>query len=567
VSARPQLSIAQHNWLEAELQHGDDEESLMRAIAAECTRDPNRAWDILSQLDQLYRRKRIPEHLFHRVKQRTEKLALGTPAAAPSGRPRVLRSRFELMEQLGHGGSGSVYKALDRLRADLPSEEQYVAIKLLHDSGRANSQQLAEVLRECHHAQALSHPNIVHVYDVDRDRDQAFLIMELLQGMPLDRLLRELPAHRLPVPQALAVIRDAGAAVAYAHSRHVIHGDLKPQHVIIEFDSTLRVLDFGVSRHWRSEPWISEPSDRGGSPATPPRYASCELLRGEVPEPRDDLYALACIAYELIAGEHPFAGHTAVTARQHGLRAARPAGLTRQQWRALRSALSWERERRSPSVSAWLAQMQLDQAAERLTPLSTLLHATAPHRTASARWLLTGVAGIVMLAAVRIWGPRPDMRIDFPRSQTTAQTVRLPAPAAATFVEPPTTNVAPEASSAEPPSATATPTIELATERILVPEGAVAAQITIRRSGSSRGDIGFLWWIEPGTARPGTDYIVDSPQHARISDGQESTTLFVPLIKDTTLRGDAEFYVHIGSPTGASLGGPMRGTVQIVRGR
>ena len=106
VSALPQQSSALdvHSWLEAELQRSGDEELLMKAIAALCRPDPERAWDILSLLDQFYRRKRIPEQLFQRVKRRTEQLALGTPAAIPStapptGRPRVLRGRYELLAE------------------------------------------------------------------------------------------------------------------------------------------------------------------------------------------------------------------------------------------------------------------------------------------------------------------------------------------------------------------------------------------------------------------------------------------------------------------------------------
>ena len=121
---------------------------------------------------------------------------------------------------------------------------------------------------------------------------------------------------------------------------------------------------------------------------------------------------------------------------------------------------------------------------------------------------------------------------------------------------------------AEPVSVAAAPTIQLAAENVLVAEDtAAAAQFTIRRSGNLRGDIDFAWWIEPGTAQPGIDYVTDGQQRARIPEGQESTTLFVPLIKDTALKGDAVFYVQIGSPTGARLSGTTRGTVHIMRGR
>ena len=527
------LPLDTRGWLEAQLQRGGDEESLMRAITALCREDSNHAWDILSQLDQFYRRRRISEPVFRAVKRRTEQLALNVRATmhrevrAPVDLPQLLRGRYELMEPLGHGDHGTVYRALDRLRADLPSAEQYVAIKLLRSTDTASSLQLTQLLRECHQAQSLSHPNIVRIYDVDRDHNQAFLVMELLQGMSLQRLLQELPAHKLPVAQALAVIRDVGAAVAYAHSRQMIHGDLQPQNVMIDFDSTLRVLNFG-----------------------------------RLSDPADDLHALGCIAYELLAGEHPFGGHLAADAQPLTTRPRRPGGLTRRQWHALRSALAWEHARRPPSVAAWLGQMQLEQAAPRLAPLSVLLQTFAARGARAVRWVLAGVAGLVALTAVGVWGSRPEMRKELANlpavvpMAATAGTVPTPVTAPRLVVEPTILMAAP-----------VPPNIQLADALILVAEDAAAAQITVHRSGDLHGDINFSWWTEPGTAQPGTDYVADGPQRAQIPDGAESAQLFVPLIKDSTLQGDVEFYVQIGSPAGAALGETTRGMVRILRGQ
>ena len=168
--------------------------------------------------------------------------------------------------------------------------------------------------------------------------------MELLDGARLSEVLE--PGGAWPQPHALAVIRDIGAAVAHAHSRGIVHGDLKPQNVFITHDGQVRVLDFGGTV--AAEPWIGnptampelsavqarmqahrleEPYALGPFLAATPAYASCEQLEGQPADPRDDLYALACIAYQLLAGRHPFDGRSSLQARALRLRPTRPRAL------------------------------------------------------------------------------------------------------------------------------------------------------------------------------------------------------------------------------------------------
>ena len=129
--------------------------------------------------------------------------------------------------------------------------------------------------------------------------------MELLEGERLGQLIQR-AGGRLPRRYALAIIRDIGAAIAHAHSRGVVHADLKPHNIMITRDGHVRVLDFGSGAVRPGEPWISELSPGGDYRQATPQYASCEQLQGWCADPRDDIYALACMAYQLLAGKHPF---------------------------------------------------------------------------------------------------------------------------------------------------------------------------------------------------------------------------------------------------------------------
>src|ERR1700677_4431512 len=148
---------------------------------------------------------------------------------------RVLRGRYVLERRLGSGSKGTVFKALDRYRADLPEAQQYVAIKILHAAINDNNREklLAKLRQEFHCVQMLSHRNIVNVFELDRDGDIDFFTMELLEGELLSTViarLRDRPVHR---SHAWAVIRQIAAGLEYAHGRGVVHADLKPQNIMI----------------------------------------------------------------------------------------------------------------------------------------------------------------------------------------------------------------------------------------------------------------------------------------------------------------------------------------------
>lgn len=314
-------------------------------------------------------------------------------AVTPIGVGTVLHDRYELRQLLGRGGIATVYKAIDRYRVNLGLEDCYVAVKIVqpHPS-RPGS--VAALGREFHNAQLLSHPNVINVFNIDHAGDASFYTMELLDGERLSQVVKRV--GMLPRRQALAVIRDVGAAIAHAHSRGVVHADLKPHNVMLTRLGQVRVLDFGSGVIRNGEPWISEMSPAETYRQATPAYASCEQLDGWSADPRDDIYALSCLAYLLLTGKHPFQLLPSVDARARRLKPRRPAGLTGEAWRALRRGLSFTREQRTMSVEDWLQQLGVGDAVESLPPLPLLQSGGKPY----SGWVQRAAAAAVIVAGL-----------------------------------------------------------------------------------------------------------------------------------------------------------------------
>ncbi len=264
------------------------------------------------------------------------------------------------------------FEAIDDFRLAAPPSGQRLAIKVLHTAVTKRAELFAELRREFQNLQLLSHPNIVRVYEFDRDGPLAFFTMELLNGALLSRVLLSRKPLHLEHAQSLAVIRDVGAAIAYAHSRGVVHGDINPQNIFITARGGLRVLDFGASNRLLVEPSTPDDEMKPARFATP-GYASCQVLEGKRPDVRDDVFALACVAYRLLCGGHPFSESSALEARAAGSSARKPERLTHRQWRVLQEGLHWDREMRPGDVQNWMERLNLRGAAKSLPALTELL--------------------------------------------------------------------------------------------------------------------------------------------------------------------------------------------------
>ena len=312
----------------------------------------------------------------------------GVPVLAPIDEPRMLRGRYILEAEIGRGGVGTVYRALDLNRAGLPPEQRHVALKLLGENATRRADAVDALRREYHQAQSLSHPGIVNVFDFDHDDDTYFVTMELLDGESLGELTRRLLPNKLPLEAATRILREVGDAIVYAHDRGILHLDLKPDNVMVDADGHVRVLDFGIAQTQMAESRI--PQMRSAPPAATPAYASCERLVQERPDVRDDIFSFSCIAHELLAGKHPFDRSSALNARKDGRKAQRIRDLSRRQWAALERGLAWAREDRPANMRELLQGLAL--------------HSSAPAGTPTRRvtWRRAAAVALVMLGSTAL---------------------------------------------------------------------------------------------------------------------------------------------------------------------
>jgi len=218
----------------------------------------------------------------------------------------VLADRYRIDRRLGRGGMGTVYAATDM------ALDRAVAAKVVRDDLVGREDADSRFHAEARSAAKFAHPNVVTIHDFGvTPAGLGYLVMELLEGVTLRQELQQ--RGRLSPPHARAVLRDTSAAVDAAHRYQLIHRDLKPDNIFLarsHTNETAKVLDFGLAKalppasNDTSAAQLTNPGVLIGTPA----YMSPEQLRGGDPDPLWDLWALALVAYEMIAGRHPFAG-------------------------------------------------------------------------------------------------------------------------------------------------------------------------------------------------------------------------------------------------------------------
>ena len=253
-----------------------------------------------------------------------------------------IKERFELVQELGRGGMGAVFRARDMRKMEALDPDPFVAIKFISGSLIGFERAFVALQREAKNAQALNHPNIVKVFDFDRDGSLVYLTMEVVEGEALHARLRATSTNPLTAREREHLIHGMLAGMSYAHLRDLSHADLKPSNMMIDSNGDLKILDFGIARR-REYDTVFDADDLF---ALTIDYASPEMLNRQRPTPADDVYALGCIIYSMHAGAHPFNHVRADVARNEKMRPDRPASLTRVQWQALRKALSFSREQR-----------------------------------------------------------------------------------------------------------------------------------------------------------------------------------------------------------------------------
>jgi serine/threonine protein kinase len=492
------------------------------------------------------------------------------PPYSPVDVGRILRDRYVLLDRLGGSGRGLVFKALDRNRVGFPESQQYVALKLLHATAANHEELFANLRREFYRTQTLSHPNIVNVFELDRDGDVDFFTMEFLEGELLSRVMGRLQPLPMSRPQAWAIIREIASGLEYAHTRRLIHGDLKPRNIMITASGEVRILGFGApstSAELRSE---DRPSPKTDFSSARHPYASCELLDGRPPDPRDDIYALACLSYELLEGAHPFQRRPSREARDLRIVPRRPHGLRRRQWQAITIGLSWHRAGRSISVRSWLNKLDTGRAAARQLPgTHDLVSAPAnpqpaPSMRATAIFAILLICATVWVSIARLAGkqssgnvpavaPRPPIESGPASTPENEEHGKLPPAAMAAGQRNTSALNTPSA-----PSETQSQAVKdikrdvngsklpiVSTSNYKVRSGERFAEIHVRRSSRGGSDAPFVWWTEAASAKPGIDYVHQGKAIQSFPKGKSSTSFFVKLVPKSSRTQPEVFYIAI----------------------
>ena len=270
----------------------------------------------------------------------------------------VIKDRFTLKEQIGSGGMGVVFSAIDQRKTEALDPNPMVAVKVLGPEFSQHPKALMSLQREARKAQELAHPNIITVFDFDRDGDIVFMTMELLEGRSLDSFIREIRGKGVAKDIAMPIIRGIAEGLAYAHRKGIVHSDLKPANIFLCKDNSPKLLDFGIARAVpESTRFAKDVFDAGSLGAYTLPYATEEMVAGVDPHPADDLYALGLMSCELLSGQHPFKRLSAPEARKQGLKATPIEGLSKDEWQTIESCLSFDRADRPKDANAFLRQL------------------------------------------------------------------------------------------------------------------------------------------------------------------------------------------------------------------
>lgn len=267
---------------------------------------------------------------------------------------RLLKNRFVLEEKVGSGGMGDVYKALDLRQQEAQERNPYIAIKILNESFARHKDAFISLQRETTRTRGIPHPNIMAVYDFDKEGDTVFMSMELLDGKPLDDYLKDHP-EGVSLEDAWHIIDGICQGLGRAHGAGIVHSDFKPGNIYYTTDKACKVFDFGIARAVSSPGELVADGektvfDAGSLGALTPAYASYEMLKGLEPTKSDDIYAVALVAYELFTGKHPYNRVPADKALERGIVPEAPPFMKRRHWKVLKKALEIKGENRTQSM-------------------------------------------------------------------------------------------------------------------------------------------------------------------------------------------------------------------------
>src|SRR5438270_479745 len=290
----------------------------------------------------------------------------------------TLNGRYRLDSRIGAGGMSTVYCALD------VTLQRQVAIKLMNREVATDSDQLERFRREARAVAQLSHPHVVGVIDAGEDASRPYIVFEYVEGETLKERIRRM--GRLPVAEAVAYSVEIARALGYAHHRHIVHRDVKPQNVLIDAEGSAKVTDFGIARTLDQEGLTADGRVLGTTD-----YVSPEQALGHPVTGQSDVYSLGIVLWEMLTGEVPFKGENQVAVAMKHVREALPDVQARRPEVSSSLAAVIDRatakhlERRYASVHELIADLEDVLALETARAGGSTGEATSVIRTISPR--------------------------------------------------------------------------------------------------------------------------------------------------------------------------------------
>ena len=229
--------------------------------------------------------------------RRQDQISSASPGETQHASTLKTIGHFELIERLGVGGFGTVWKARDTML------ERTVAIKIPR-KGALSEEETLQFLREAQAAAQLSHPNVVNVYEVGRDGEMVYIVTDYVRGVPLSEWITH---HQPTVRESATICRALADALHHAHQSDVVHRDVKPGNILMDGDQQPHIMDFGLAKRSLSDVTMTVDGQVLGTPA----YMSPEQARGDLraTDHRTDIYSLGSVLYQMITGEPPFRGN------------------------------------------------------------------------------------------------------------------------------------------------------------------------------------------------------------------------------------------------------------------
>jgi len=272
----------------------------------------------------------------------------------------VLLNRYMLMELIGQGGTSEIYRARDMVAVLGHDDEQsHIAVKVISCNPDAEVSESHLMLHEALTTRHLAHPNIIKVYDYHREGHVSFVTMELIAGEPLSACLLRAPQNKLPYRHVMAILRPTALALEAAHTQGVIHSDIKPSNILMTDLGDIKVIDFATAR--------ASLESRGNKNKNKNKlnhnasfygytlaYASPETIADKPATPSDDVFSLACIAYEALSGNHPYDRRSSDNVDSSTFNLKKPREVGFWQWFVLKKALSLQGKKRFQSVHMFM---------------------------------------------------------------------------------------------------------------------------------------------------------------------------------------------------------------------